>query len=227
MYCVTPALSLTGEVFGMHATAVNPPVTAESVPVATVSLCSWPGSRRCTCMSIRPGTITTPFGTSTTIVPSSAARFEPTPAMRSPSMRMSNTPSRPLTGSTTRPPLSSRFMFHSAGQKVQHCHPDGHAVGDLLENDRIRAVRDLRGDLDPAVHRSRVHDDDVGLRAPYALLRHPEQVEIFAERRKERALHPLLLDPQHHHHVRIAHRLVDRARDGDAELFNASRHEGW
>src|SRR5262249_61805994 len=55
MYLVTPALSLTGEVFGMHAPAVNPPATAAAVPVATVSLCSCPGSRRWTCMSIRPG----------------------------------------------------------------------------------------------------------------------------------------------------------------------------
>ncbi len=40
MYSVTPALSLTGDVFGMHATAVKPPATAAAVPVATVSLCS-------------------------------------------------------------------------------------------------------------------------------------------------------------------------------------------
>ena len=53
---MTLALSLTGVVFGMQATAVNPPATADAVPVATVSLCSWPGSRRCTCMSMKPGT---------------------------------------------------------------------------------------------------------------------------------------------------------------------------
>ena len=52
---MTPALSFTGLVFGMHATAVKPPATAAAVPVATVSLCSCPGSRRCTCMSISPG----------------------------------------------------------------------------------------------------------------------------------------------------------------------------
>ena len=52
---MTPALSFTGLVFGMHATAVKPPATAEATPVATVSLCSWPGSRRCTCMSMKPG----------------------------------------------------------------------------------------------------------------------------------------------------------------------------
>ena len=60
MNLVTPALSLTGDVFGMHATAVNPPATADARPVAIVSLCSCPGSRRCTCMSIRPGQTTSP-----------------------------------------------------------------------------------------------------------------------------------------------------------------------
>ena len=37
---VTVALSFTGAVLGMQATAVNPPATAEAQPVATVSLCS-------------------------------------------------------------------------------------------------------------------------------------------------------------------------------------------
>src|SRR6478735_1296311 len=207
MYCVTPALSFTGDVFGMQATAVNPPVTADKVPVATVSLCSCPGSRKCTCMSMSPGVITRPAGIATTTVPSPAGRLVPTLAMRSPSMRMSNTPSRPLAGSTTRPPLSSRFMFHSAGQKVEHRHPDGHAVGDLLENHRVRAVGHFGGDLDTAVHRSRMHDDDVGLGTAHARLGHPEQVEVLAQRRKEGALHPFLLDAQHHYHVRVAHRL--------------------
>ena len=40
--------SQIGDVLGMHATAVKPPATADAVPVAIVSLCSWPGSRRCT-----------------------------------------------------------------------------------------------------------------------------------------------------------------------------------
>ena len=40
MNSVTDEESLTGSVFGMHATAVNPPATAAHVPVAIVSLCS-------------------------------------------------------------------------------------------------------------------------------------------------------------------------------------------
>ena len=64
----------------MQATAVKPPATADAVPVATVSLCSCPGSRRCTCMSIRPGHTTQPRGTSTTVAPS-AGRSRPTAAI--------------------------------------------------------------------------------------------------------------------------------------------------
>ena len=79
MYSVTPALSFTGFVFGMHATAVNPPATAAAVPVAIVSLCSCPGSRRCTCMSISPGHTTNPLGISTTAVSASTGEIAADP----------------------------------------------------------------------------------------------------------------------------------------------------
>src|SRR5678815_582059 len=176
MYWVTPALSFTGDVLGMQATAVKPPVTAESVPVATVSLCSCPGSRRCTCMSMRPGTTTRPAGTSTTVAPSTG-RSRPIFAITAPSTRMSNAPSSPLTGSTTRPPLSSFFMFGSAGEQVQHRHPDRHAVGHLVEDHRIGAVGHLRRNLDAPVHRTGVHDHHVRLREPQPRLGHAEHLE--------------------------------------------------
>src|SRR5438552_1429231 len=225
MYSVTPALSLTGVVFGMQATAVKPPATAAAVPVATVSLCSWPGSRRCTCMSMSPGTITKPFGISTTVVPSSAARSRPTLAMRSPSISTSNMPSRLFAGSTTRPPLSSRFIFDSTRQQIQHGHPDGDAVGDLLENHRVRTIGDVGRDLDAAVHRTRMHDDDVGLRQAHAVSGHAEDVEVFAQRREERALHAFLLDAEHHDHVGVLHRFLDRRRHMNAEALDAGRQE--
>jgi len=44
-----------GFVLGMQHTAVNPPAAAEVHPDSIVSLCSKPGSRRCTCISINPG----------------------------------------------------------------------------------------------------------------------------------------------------------------------------
>ena len=53
-------LSLTGTVLAMQATAVKPPAAAAIVPVRTVSLYSWPGSRRWTWMSMSPGVTTSP-----------------------------------------------------------------------------------------------------------------------------------------------------------------------
>ena len=53
-------VSRAGSVFGMQATDVTPPATAAAVPVAMVSSSSRPGSRRWTCMSIRPGETISP-----------------------------------------------------------------------------------------------------------------------------------------------------------------------
>ena len=65
MNSVTERLSFTGFVFGMQQTEVKPPAFAAAVPVAIVSLYSKPGSRRCTCMSIRPGTTSLPAASMT------------------------------------------------------------------------------------------------------------------------------------------------------------------
>ncbi|MNC66395.1 hypothetical protein D3C75_1167870 [compost metagenome] len=53
-------LSVTGLVLGIQAMVVKPPLAAERVPVAMVSLCSKPGSRRCVCMSMKPGDTSLP-----------------------------------------------------------------------------------------------------------------------------------------------------------------------
>ena len=50
-----PTLSTGGLVFGMHTIEVNPPAAAAWVPEPISSLCVWPGSRRWTCMSTKPG----------------------------------------------------------------------------------------------------------------------------------------------------------------------------
>src|SRR5687768_12713402 len=161
----------------MHATAVNPPATADATPVATVSLCSCPGSRRCTCMSINPGQTIKPCGMSTTVAPL-ALMFVPTSAMRSPSIRTSKIPSRPLAGSTTRPPLRRRFMLCATRQQIKNRHPYRDAVGDLVENHRRLAVGDFRRNLDAAIDRSGMHDDRVGLGPLDARLRHAEGGEV-------------------------------------------------
>src|SRR5437773_7728358 len=52
---IVPGLSATGDVFGMQTIVVNPPAAAARAPEAIVSLWLNPGSRRWTCMSIKPG----------------------------------------------------------------------------------------------------------------------------------------------------------------------------
>ena len=51
----TVASSTTGSVFGIATTATKPPAAAARVPLSRSSLCSWPGTRRCTCGSTKPG----------------------------------------------------------------------------------------------------------------------------------------------------------------------------
>ncbi len=54
------APTVGGLVFGISKTAVTPPIAAAAVPVAMSSLCSSPGSRKCTCVSITPGKTCSP-----------------------------------------------------------------------------------------------------------------------------------------------------------------------
>ena len=68
----------------------------------------------------------------------------------------------------------------------------------------LGGVGDLGGDLHAAVHRARVHDDGV-----LGQQRHPAGVEavaaaVLADGREVGGAHPLLLHPQHHHHVALA-----------------------
>ncbi|MNV61392.1 hypothetical protein D3C71_1538980 [compost metagenome] len=54
---------------------VNPPLAAERLPVSTVSLCSNPGSRKCTCISMSPGMSSLP--SASMISPASGAASFP------------------------------------------------------------------------------------------------------------------------------------------------------
>ena len=54
------AVTVSGLVFGISNTAVTPPITAASEPVSRSSLCSAPGSRKCTCVSMTPGRMVRP-----------------------------------------------------------------------------------------------------------------------------------------------------------------------
>src|SRR5579862_8261700 len=102
MCSVTDRLSLTGSVLAMHATAVKPPAAAAMVPVATVSLYSWPGSRRWTCMSISPGATTSPVASRTAGSPPAPCSPRCSPrSRRAPRSPPSPSRSRSITAVTT------------------------------------------------------------------------------------------------------------------------------
>ncbi len=108
MYRVISGWSFTGAVLAIAATAVKPPAAAARSPVAIVSFSGKPGSRKCTCGSMSPGTTQHPC-TSTTVMPSGGfSDPAPSTAAISPSRTSTSyAPSMALAGSITLPPLSS------------------------------------------------------------------------------------------------------------------------
>ena len=161
-----PAWSLTGSVFGMQATAVKPPATADAVPVATVSLCSWPGSRRWTWMSISPGATIQP---ALDLEDLGAVDRQVLADARDPPVLDQDVEHAVATVGRVDDPAALQHQLHhdrpsvliersigvASRQQVQHRHPHRDAVGHLLQDHRIRAVRHLGVDLDAAVHRAR------------------------------------------------------------------------
>src|SRR5260221_5600428 len=166
------ALSLTGRVWARQQRAVNPPRAAALVPLSMVSEFSCPGSRRWTCMSIKPGATMRPAASNTSapfareIFPGAAIS-----EMVSPSRRMSRTASVLEAGSRTRPFLirsmrgflgfgvgfhfkSGMCAFGSADhQQIENGHAGGDAVGDLFEHGGLRAVGNFGRDFCAAVDR--------------------------------------------------------------------------
>src|ERR1700730_18624490 len=177
---VTLALLLTGLWTGMQQTAVNPPRAAARVPDSILSEDAWLGSRRCACRSINPGATMRPAASKTSASRAEVFPAGATSAMRSPSRRTSRAASVFRAGSTTRPFLTSsmrgvlyirgasisrllRFIngVHSlfavpGNQQKEQRHAHRDAVGHLVEHARLRAIGNFRGNLNAAVHRSRM-----------------------------------------------------------------------
>jgi len=108
MNWIVPALSAAGAVLGMQTTVVKPPAAAAREPVAIVSFCVWPGSRKCTWMSTSPGAATSPRASIFLARRRSAADRRGT--ILPSSEKRSPTESRRLAGSMTR-----AFLIQSAG----------------------------------------------------------------------------------------------------------------
>ena len=143
-------------------------------------------------------------------------------------------------GSMTRPPRmrigrivslpAARMgpVGRAAGQQVEHRHPHGDAVGHLRQDDAVRAVGHVAVDLDAAVHRARVQDEQV-LRARWASrsLVTPNTRLYSRSDGQEAGLHPLELEPEHVERVGPLDRVLDPRQDGDAELVHVARQQRW
>src|SRR5512141_2795179 len=101
----------------------------------------------------------------------------------------SATSSNPRDGSRMRPPRSRigglltlcRFceLWSSAGEQVEDSHSDCDSVRNLVKNHAVRAVGDIRVDLDSAVHRTRVKNENVTRRTFQSFARHAEHSVVF------------------------------------------------
>src|SRR5207249_11964310 len=93
-------------------------------------------------------------------------------------------------------------------QEVEDGHAHGDAVGDLIHDDRVRAVGDVAGNFDAAVHRARVQDDDVRLGAGDGALRQAEVARVLVDGGEEILALAFELDPQDDDDVGVAYALL-------------------
>src|SRR5512134_865751 len=222
---VTSGWSLTGFVFAMHATDVNPPAAAAIVPERMSSFHSYPGSRRWTCISTSPGTthipsagITRPgksFGAS----PARNSRTFPSDRTRCPSSSLRDA------GSITLPPLMS--SMGTSGKKVKERHPDGDAGCHLVQDQRLAAIGEFVGQFDPPVYGPWVHDHRIvlGHREERAVQAVPAR--ILPKRWKIRCFLPLQLDPEHDDHIGVPDGFPDVARQRGPGPGHFPRQKGF
>src|SRR6195256_3828771 len=220
-------LSITGEVSGWQMMVVMPPAAAAWLAEAKVSRWLAPGLPTKARALITPGAtilpeqlmMSVPSGTPAAPMPRRESRITPS------AIRTSPGPSKSLEGSTTRA-LASRIGRRSvsmisrvrqvAGERFEHRHPHRHSHFHLFADQRLRAVRHDRVDFHTAVHRPRVHDECIRLGIGELLLVQTEIVEVLLARRHEGAVHPLALQPQHHHDIGPIEAFAHVARDFDA-----------
>ena len=116
---ICPSLSRGGFVLGMQTMPVNPPATAAAHPDAIVSSSSSPGSRKCTCRSINPGTTRQPAAS---MVRSALGRCAPNAVILPFSTNRSTRRSKTCRGSRTVPFLISNEAMSAIPYHAQSAH---------------------------------------------------------------------------------------------------------
>src|SRR3984893_16939784 len=229
-------LSMTGEVDGWQTMVVMPPVAAAWLADANVSRWLAPGSPTKARISMRPGatilpaqlTMSVPSGTPAAPMPRLLSLITPS------AIRTSPGPSKSREGSMTRA-LASRMGRRSvsmvsrvrqvAGECFEHRHPHRHSHFHLFADQRLRAIRHDRVDLDAAVHRPRMHHQRIGSGIRELLLVEAKVMKIFLGGRHERAVHTLAVQAQHHDNVGAVEALAHVAGYLDPHPLDAARQQ--
>ncbi len=119
-------------------------------------------------------------------------------------------------------PSVANQRFHGRAipaAEIKHRHAHGEAVGHLIEDDALRAVRQFAVDLHAAIDWPGMHDQTVRLEQPGPLFRQAEEADIFAQAGKIFLPLPFMLDTEQVHHIRGRKHVFKFVRDGDPELL--------
>src|SRR3989338_1101374 len=193
----------------METQATNPPRRAARVPVSMVSLYSKPGSLKCVCRSMRPGTRQRFFPS--TVCVACAERFFPSFEILPLSIRQSRVSSTLFLGSMARI-LRNRidifvyFLSYDSAQKIKNRHTHRDTVRDLVENHGMRTVSDFIRQLHAPVAGARVHDQNIFFGSFQALLIDAESFGVFPHAGEKRFLLSLELNPEQGDRVGVVDR---------------------
>src|SRR5262245_45225267 len=220
---------MTGLVFAIAATAVNPPAAAAASPVAMVSLYSKPGSRRWTCMSRKPGATTQPWasmmrgaGRGSSGARCRGARMSGSSAIILPSaIHTSRCRSIPWAGSITRPPRIRMSTLTPSQAQIQERHADGHAVRHMRENHRLEPSRHLWRHLPTTGHGPWMHRESTGCGTPQTFGSETIALGIFLQRREQHLAVALALDAQHHDRISTLNGSIEIVRALHTQLLDA------
>ena len=121
---------------------MNPPAAAARDPLSMVSACSKPGSRRCTCMSMKPGATIMPRGVEHLGAPATTRFGADAGDAAVHDQHVGHARRVRDAGSITRPFLMSRSACLS-NHLFEHRHAHRDAVLHLIQNHRPLEIRDL------------------------------------------------------------------------------------
>src|SRR5450830_349096 len=222
-----PGSSSTGSVSGGHTRLVTPPATAAASSDFSMPSCSWPGSRRRTARSSKPGATTQPVASIVCVGWKSGAMFliaTTTPLARS----ASGTSSKPMPGSMTRPPLIRIFISGLVPENnAHHRHAHRNAKGHLRQDHALLAVHHGRVNFHTPVDRPRLHHDGIRFGQLQLFRRQAITLEKLLTGGQQRAAHTFVLQAQHDDDVATPNALFQGVAHPHAHLGHVRRHQGF